>query len=99
MHQHSQQHSEQHSEAEKHVLGHELQFGTFITPGENPPETAVSLALLSEQLGFDLVTFQDHPYLPGFLNMWTLMTWVAAQTERVQISCSGWVHTSPECCA
>ncbi len=66
--------------------GHELQFGTFITPGNNPPETAVSLALLSEQLGFDLVTFQDHPYQPGFLDTWTLMTWVAARTERVQIS-------------
>lgn len=66
--------------------GHELQFGTFITPGNNPPETAVSLALLSEQLGFDLVTFQDHPYQPAFLDTWTLMTWVAAQTERVQIS-------------
>lgn len=66
--------------------GHELQFGTFITPGNNPPETAVSLAQLSEQLGFDLVTFQDHPYQPAFLDTWTLLTWVAASTERVHVS-------------
>ena len=48
--------------------GHGLQFGTFITPGNNPPETSVDLGILSEQLGFDLVTFQDHPYQPRFLD-------------------------------
>jgi alkanesulfonate monooxygenase SsuD/methylene tetrahydromethanopterin reductase-like flavin-dependent oxidoreductase (luciferase family) len=66
--------------------GHELQFGTFITPGNASPEATVSLALLSEDLGFDLVTFQDHPYQPRFLDTWTLMTWVAARTERVQLA-------------
>jgi alkanesulfonate monooxygenase SsuD/methylene tetrahydromethanopterin reductase-like flavin-dependent oxidoreductase (luciferase family)/FAD/FMN-containing dehydrogenase len=66
--------------------GHPLQFGTFITPVNSPPEAAVDRALLSEQLGFDLVTFQDHPYQPGFLDAWTLMTWVAARTETVHIS-------------
>ncbi len=33
--------------------------------------------------GYELVTFQDHPYQPAFLDTWTLMTWVAAQTERI----------------
>ena len=42
--------------------------------------------MLSEQLGLDLVTFQDHPYQPSFLDTWTLLWWVAAQTERVQLS-------------
>jgi len=66
--------------------GHPLEFGTFITPSNNPPENAVALARLSEELGYDLVTFQDHPYQPAFLDTWTLLTWVAAQTERVHIS-------------
>jgi alkanesulfonate monooxygenase SsuD/methylene tetrahydromethanopterin reductase-like flavin-dependent oxidoreductase (luciferase family) len=66
--------------------GHELQFGTFITPGNNPPETAVALGVLSEDLGFDLVIYQDHPYQPRFLDTWTLLTWVAARTERIQLS-------------
>jgi alkanesulfonate monooxygenase SsuD/methylene tetrahydromethanopterin reductase-like flavin-dependent oxidoreductase (luciferase family) len=66
--------------------GHELQFGTFITPGNNPPETTVALGVLSEDLGFDLVTYQDHPYQPRFLDTWTLLTWVAARTERIQLS-------------
>ncbi len=66
--------------------GHPLQFGTFVTPVNHPPETAVELAQLAEALGFDLVTFQDHPYQPRFLDTWTLMTWVAARTERVHIA-------------
>ncbi|MCS5733003.1 LLM class flavin-dependent oxidoreductase [Herbiconiux daphne] len=66
--------------------GHRLQFGTFITPANNPPAAAVTRAQLSEQLGYDLVTFQDHPYQPGFHDTWTLMTWVAAQTERIHIA-------------
>jgi len=66
--------------------GHELRFGTFITPGNNPPEAPVALAQLSEQLGFDLVTFQDHPYQPGFLDTWTLLSWVAAETSTIHVS-------------
>ena len=66
--------------------GHELEFGTFITPVNDPPQAAVARALLSEQLGYDWVTFQDHPYQPGFLDTWTLLTWVAAQTERIRIA-------------
>jgi alkanesulfonate monooxygenase SsuD/methylene tetrahydromethanopterin reductase-like flavin-dependent oxidoreductase (luciferase family) len=66
--------------------GHPLKFGTFITPVNNAPEMAVALARRSEDLGYDLVTFQDHPYQPAFLDTWTLMSWVAAQTERVHIA-------------
>jgi FAD/FMN-containing dehydrogenase len=66
--------------------GHPLQFGTFITPLSNTPETAVALARRSEALGYDLVTFQDHPYQPAFLDTWTLLSWVASQTERVHIA-------------
>jgi len=66
--------------------GHPLEFGTFITPTNNSPQAPVALARLSEQLGYDLVTFQDHPYQPRFLDTWTLMTWVAAQTERIRIA-------------
>lgn len=66
--------------------GHELTFGTFLTPQNRRPDQVVALAQLSEQAGLDLVTFQDHPYQPGFLDAWTLLTWVAANTERVKVS-------------
>jgi len=32
------------------------------------------------------VTFQDHPYQPAFLDAWTLLAWVAGQTERIHLS-------------
>ena len=66
--------------------GHPLEFGTFITPLNKAPETTVALARRSEELGYDLVTFQDHPYQPAFLDTWTLMSWVAGQTGRVRIA-------------
>jgi alkanesulfonate monooxygenase SsuD/methylene tetrahydromethanopterin reductase-like flavin-dependent oxidoreductase (luciferase family)/FAD/FMN-containing dehydrogenase len=66
--------------------GHPLQFGTFITPGNSPAQRPVQLAQLSEQLGYDLVTFQDHPYQAAFHDTWTLMSWVAAVTERIHIA-------------
>jgi alkanesulfonate monooxygenase SsuD/methylene tetrahydromethanopterin reductase-like flavin-dependent oxidoreductase (luciferase family) len=44
------------------------------------------MAQHSERLGFDMVTFQDHPYLSQFLDTWTLLSWVAAQTERIEVS-------------
>src|ERR1700682_154350 len=66
--------------------GHSLLFGTFITPINRPAQQPVELAMLGEDLGFDLVTFQDHPYQPAFLDTWTLLAWVAARTKRVHIS-------------
>ncbi len=66
--------------------GHDLLFGTFITPTAQQPQQAVLLAQLSEQAGLDLATFQDHPYQPAFLDTWTLMSYAAARTERIHLS-------------
>ncbi|MCW3844034.1 LLM class flavin-dependent oxidoreductase [Micromonospora yasonensis] len=66
--------------------GHELLFGGFLTPTAGQPEQVVALAKLCEQAGLDLVTFQDHPYQPGFLDTWTLMSYVAAATSRVRLA-------------
>ena len=66
--------------------GHDLRFGSFITPQNRSPETVVDLARLSERIGLDLVTFQDHPYQPRFLDTWTLLSFVAARTERIHLS-------------
>ncbi|MBE2314386.1 LLM class flavin-dependent oxidoreductase [Solirubrobacter sp. CPCC 204708] len=66
--------------------GHELVFGTFLTPQAANPESVVALAQLTERAGLELATFQDHPYQSAFLDTWTLMTWVAANTETLKIS-------------
>lgn len=73
--------------------GHELEFGTFVTPLNSPPGFAVERALLAEELGYDLVTYQDHPYQPRFHDTLTLLTWVAARTERVRLMAN--VHNLP----
>ncbi|MCD2499526.1 LLM class flavin-dependent oxidoreductase [Microbacterium nymphoidis] len=66
--------------------GHDLRFGSFITPTATPAQNPVVLAQVSEAAGLDLVTYQDHPYQPAFLDTWTLMSYVAAVTERIHIS-------------
>ncbi|MCO1593709.1 LLM class flavin-dependent oxidoreductase [Micromonospora sp. RHAY321] len=65
---------------------HSLSFGTSITPANAKPGGAPALARFSEQLGYNLVTFQDHPYQPAFHDTWTLLTWVAAVTERIHVA-------------
>ena len=73
--------------------GRPLSFGTFITPTAADPAGTVALAVATERAGLDLVTFQDHPYQPRFLDTWTLLAWVGARTDRVQLA--GDVHNLP----
>lgn len=73
--------------------GHDIRFGTFITPTNAPPDRAVELARTAEELGFDYATFQDHPYQPRFHDTWTLMAWVGARTARIRLL--GNVHNLP----
>ncbi|MFC4012678.1 LLM class flavin-dependent oxidoreductase [Nonomuraea purpurea] len=66
--------------------GHPLSFGAFITPTNVQPHVPVGLAQLTEELGYDLITFQDHPYQPRFLDVWTLLSYVAAATTRIHVA-------------
>src|SRR6478735_4754844 len=65
---------------------HPLRFGVFITPSAGDADRVVALAELADRSGLDLVTFQDHPYQPRFLDTWTLLSFVAARTERVTLA-------------
>lgn len=66
--------------------GLDLQFGVFVTGSAQAPQQAVDLALTAEDAGIDLVTIQDHPYQPAFLDTWTLLSYIAARTARVRLS-------------
>lgn len=66
--------------------GHDLLFGTFLTPTAEQAERVVALAELTEQVGLDLVTVQDHPYQARFLDTWTLLSVIAARTSAVRVS-------------
>jgi alkanesulfonate monooxygenase SsuD/methylene tetrahydromethanopterin reductase-like flavin-dependent oxidoreductase (luciferase family) len=65
--------------------GHELLFGTFLTPSSAHSDRLLALARLTDAEGLDLVSVQDHPYQPAFLDTWTLLSVIAARTERVRV--------------
>jgi alkanesulfonate monooxygenase SsuD/methylene tetrahydromethanopterin reductase-like flavin-dependent oxidoreductase (luciferase family) len=65
--------------------GHSLLFGTVLTPSAGQPQAVVERALLTEQVGLDLVSVSDHPYHAGFLDAWTLLSVIAARTGRVRV--------------
>ena len=66
--------------------GHDLLFGTFVTPTNQPAQHAVEQAVVADRAGLDLVTFQDHPYVAKFHDTWTLIGYAAARTERVHLT-------------
>lgn len=66
--------------------GHDLQFGIFASPVAEPAAHAVELAIAAEDAGLDLMTFQDHPYNPQFLDTWTLIAYAASRTTRIRLS-------------
>ncbi|APU12269.1 MULTISPECIES: LLM class flavin-dependent oxidoreductase [Actinoalloteichus] len=66
--------------------GHDLRFGTFLTPNAGRAVQVVQLAQLTEQVGLDLVTVQDHPYQSKFLDAWTLLSVIAAGTETLRVA-------------
>lgn len=65
--------------------GHDLLFGTVLTPDATSPADMIELAALSEQLGLDLVSVSDHPYQPSFLDAWTALSYIAARTTRIHL--------------
>jgi alkanesulfonate monooxygenase SsuD/methylene tetrahydromethanopterin reductase-like flavin-dependent oxidoreductase (luciferase family) len=64
-------------------LGHDLCFGAFLSPDARRAETVLGLARTAEELGLELLGVQDHPYQPGFLDTWTLLSYVAARTTTI----------------
>ncbi len=66
--------------------GHDLLFGSFVTPSARAPQNVVGAVVAAERAGLDLVTVQDHPYQPAFLDTWTLLAYAAARTERITLA-------------
>jgi hypothetical protein len=66
--------------------GHDLLFGTFLTPSAEQAHQVVALAEFTERVGLDLVTVQDHPYQPAYVDIWTLLSVIVGRTSRVRVS-------------
>ena len=60
-------------------------FGANMDPVWHPAAEPVRRARDAERLGLDLVTLQDHLYQPRFYDAWTLLTYIAAQTEKITV--------------
>src|SRR5438094_10504607 len=60
-----------------------VRFAVFVTPQAS--ERPLRLAGLADELGFDGVGVQDHPYQRRFFDTWTLLTAIAMRTERITV--------------
>jgi alkanesulfonate monooxygenase SsuD/methylene tetrahydromethanopterin reductase-like flavin-dependent oxidoreductase (luciferase family) len=65
--------------------GQPVRFGVFLTPDATQPGRRLELAILADELGFDLIGVQDHPYQRRFLDTWTLLTAIAMRTKTIQV--------------
>jgi alkanesulfonate monooxygenase SsuD/methylene tetrahydromethanopterin reductase-like flavin-dependent oxidoreductase (luciferase family) len=65
--------------------GRSLEFALSIVPASADIASIRSLAHRADELGFDLLGVQDHPYQWRFLETWTLIGDLLARTERIRI--------------
>src|SRR5205809_6301399 len=63
--------------------GQPVRFGIFLTP--EATDRPLRLAALADELGYDIVGVQDHPYQRRFFDTWTLLTAIAMRTERITV--------------
>src|SRR5258708_8078678 len=65
--------------------GNPVRFGFFATPDATQPQRALGSAVLADELGFDVIGVQDHPYQRRFFDTWTLLVAMAMRTTRVTV--------------
>src|SRR5262249_6801518 len=61
-----------------------LQFGLSVIPETAALDEIQRLVEVADETGLDLVAIQDHPYQHRFVDTWTLIAFLAAQTTRVR---------------
>jgi alkanesulfonate monooxygenase SsuD/methylene tetrahydromethanopterin reductase-like flavin-dependent oxidoreductase (luciferase family) len=64
---------------------HQISFGIFPVPQADSSPEVLQMARVADQAGFDLIGIQDHPYVRRFLDTWTLIAFVLAQTSRITV--------------
>ena len=65
--------------------GHEVLFGYFLDPGAGDPAGTLATARLLDELGYDQIGIQDHPYQVRHFDTMSLIAMILAQTERVRV--------------
>ena len=61
--------------------GQAVRFGVFLTPLATA--APLQLAALADELGYEIIGVQDHPYQRRFYDTWTLLAAIAMRTERI----------------
>src|SRR5882762_4370768 len=63
--------------------GHPITFGLSLFPSVDLLEETEQLAQAADAAGLEYLAIQDHAYNPDFLDVWTLITYLAAGTDRI----------------
>ena len=63
--------------------GHPITFGLSLYPSVDQLGETRELAQAADEAGLDYLAIQDHAYNPEFLDVWTLISYLAADTERI----------------
>jgi alkanesulfonate monooxygenase SsuD/methylene tetrahydromethanopterin reductase-like flavin-dependent oxidoreductase (luciferase family) len=63
----------------------ELRLGIFMVPDATNPAVPIEAAIAADSAGLDYVAIQDHPYQRRFFDTWTLLSYLAARTDRVRL--------------
>jgi alkanesulfonate monooxygenase SsuD/methylene tetrahydromethanopterin reductase-like flavin-dependent oxidoreductase (luciferase family) len=65
--------------------GHDIQFGYFLSPDTADAQALLETARLTDELGYDLLGVQDHPYQRRHLDALALLGVILARTERIRV--------------
>jgi alkanesulfonate monooxygenase SsuD/methylene tetrahydromethanopterin reductase-like flavin-dependent oxidoreductase (luciferase family) len=65
--------------------GHDLQFGFFLDPSTGDPARTLEIARILDDLGYDLIGIQDHPYQQKHFDALALIGVILGQTERIRV--------------
>jgi alkanesulfonate monooxygenase SsuD/methylene tetrahydromethanopterin reductase-like flavin-dependent oxidoreductase (luciferase family) len=63
--------------------GHPITFGLSLYPSVDQLGETRQLARAADEAGLDYLAIQDHAYNPEFLDVWTLISYLAAETDRI----------------
>ena len=64
---------------------HDLLFGISVPPNARDHRALLALAELADDVGLNIIGFQDHPYQARFLDAWTLLSYVAGRTQHLRL--------------
>src|SRR5690606_32341604 len=65
--------------------GRAVRVGIFLVPSAENPRELIRAVEEAERAGLELVGIQDHPYQRRFFDTWTLLSYLAARTERITL--------------